>query len=255
MSKIGFIITTMLRDELLRKSVESLLKYKQDNREIIVIDQGEITIEKRDWLKEKNVHYYPISFDSGLSFSRNYGVQIAKQKNCDYVVIGSDSFLFNESIQKINTIVDLLNSSNYSFCGFSLDNCICGWEGKINLIEGQAFELDFVDKKKPHYILNKIPFWKIEICRNFFIAKIDILLNVQWDENLKLREHEDEFMRIKQAGYRGLWTDYIIAEKMTDRPNKYKQLRNKNMQEGLIYLQKKWNIKNWIKYKKFNNAK
>jgi len=255
MSKIGFIITTMLRDELLRKSVESLLKYKQDNREIIVIDQGEITIEKRDWLKEKNVHYYPISFDSGLSFSRNYGVQIAKQKNCDYVVIGSDSFLFNESIQKINKIVDLLNSSDYSFCGFELTNSICGWEAKLKLIEGQAFELDFIDKSKVSLLGTSFPTWNVEICRNFFIAKIDMLLNVKWDENLKLREHEDFFYRIKQTGYKGLWTNYIIAEKMTDRPNKYKQLRDKNMQEGLVYLQKKWNIKGWIKYKNFHNAK
>jgi len=251
MVKIGIIITAFERKELLTKCLDSLNKFKPSNCEIIVVDQSKEY--NGDWIC--GCRYYKVPFDSGLSYCRNYGVQKAKELGCDYVLIGSDSFLFNESIQKIDKIVDLLKSSNHSFCGFELINTICGWEAKMKLIENQAFELDFIDKKEPHQIINNIPFWNVDICRNFFLAKIDILLNVKWDENLKLREHEDEFMRIKQLGYKGLWTNYIIAEKMTDRPNEYKQLRDKNIREGLIYLQKKWNINKWVKYINLNKAK
>jgi len=232
MAKIGIIITLFERNKLLFKSVQSLLDNWQNNFELIIVDQGHYSGEKSKWVFENNLinNYYYIPFDSGLSASRNYGVKKAKELGCDYVIIGSDSFLFNKSIQKINEIVDLLNSSDYSFCGFDLTNTICGWEAKLNLIEGQAFELDFVDKKQkdfdilttakpskeyinedgsPALVGDVIPFWKVDICRNFFIAKIDMLLNIQWDENFRLLEHEDFFYRVKQAGYSGLWTNYI----------------------------------------------
>ena len=257
MAKIGIIITSFERNELLTKCLDSLNKFNLSNCEIIVVDQSKEY--NGDWVS--GCHYYKLPFNSGLSVCRNYGVQKAKELGCDYVIIGSDSFLFNESIQKINEIVDLLKSSDYSFCGFELTNCICGWEAKLKLIEGQAFELDFIDKNNTNNDLwalrsdTQSRCYEVDICRNFFIAKIDMLLNVQWDENFRLLEHEDFFYRVKQTGYKGLWTNYIIAEKMTDRPHEYKELREKNMREGRIYLQKKWDITGWVKYIGLDKAK
>ena len=83
MNKIAIIITAFCRDELLYKSVQSAIDNKLDNFEIIVVDQGYTTIEKRDWLEERNVHYFPVSFNSGLGFCRNFGVQKAKELDCN----------------------------------------------------------------------------------------------------------------------------------------------------------------------------
>ena len=239
MNKIAFIITTMNRPELLKKSLNSLFKVKEDNREIIVIDQSDKEIKPKF-----PVHYYKVKFNSGLSYCRNFGVKEAKNLKCEFCVLGSDSFLFNETLNKINN----LPLNNYDLIGFELLGCKCGWEGKLNLIEGQSFELDFVDKSE-----SKL-FYDIDICRNFFIAKTDSLLDVKWNENLKLAEHEPFFHEYKKKGYKCGWTNMIIAEKMKDSSNEYKMLRQLNFNEGKEELKRIYGIKKWITYKNLDRA-
>lgn len=253
-----FLITTFLRDSLLYKSVESLLPYLGDNA-IIIVDQGHLTDEKEQWLDKyefdainysrknnpQKRFYYQVPYDSGLSFCRNYGIQMAKELGSEYVVIGSDSFLFNETIGAITS----LTFDGYDLAGFELDNCTCGWEGKLNLIEGEAFELDFIDKSK------KKLYYNVDICRNFFIAKTDSLFNSPWDNNLKLQEHELFFYNYKKNGYKCIWTPIIVAEKLTERPNEYSSLRQKNINDGRKYLQKLLGIKKWVIYKNLDRAK
>lgn len=255
---ITYIITTFLRDELLYKSVESLLPYLGANA-VIIVDQGHLTEEKEQWLYKNNFDsfnysrknipqkrfYYQVPFDSGLSYCRNYGVKRAKEIGSNHVVIGSDSFLFNGTI----TMFDALPLCLFDLFGFQLKNCQVGWEAKLSLIEGEAFELDFIDKSEPY------TFYDIDICRNFFIAKTDSLINSPWDENLKLGEHELFFYNYKKNGYKCVWTDLIYAEKMTDRPGEYSSLRQKNFNEGQKYLKKLLGISGWVKYKNLERAK
>lgn len=256
--KIGIIITTFERNKLLYKCVASLIKNWQDNFELIIVDQGNYSSEKCKWILDNRLldSYYHVPFNSGLSFCRNYGVQRAKHKQCEYILLGSDSFLFNSSIKKLNFLIkhDLFN---YDILGFDLKNCVCGWEAKLDLIKEQHFELDFIDKKKEDNLLheNKVYIWECDITRNFFLVKINSLFNVKWDENLKLREHEEWFYRYKLANYKTGWTHYIHAKKETERPSNYKVFRDKNMREGLDYLLKKYKIKRWITYKNFERAK
>ncbi|MFA5300428.1 MAG: LAGLIDADG family homing endonuclease [Lutibacter sp.] len=68
-------------------------------------------------------------------------------------------------------------------------------------------------------------------------------------------EHEDEFIRIKQAGYKGLWTNYIVVEKMTDRPTEYAELRKQNWNKCQKLLLKKWGLRTWIRYVHLNEVK
>jgi hypothetical protein len=267
-SKIAFLITTFLRDELLYQSIESLLSYLQDNWIILIADQGNISEEKKKWilkLKQKypdNLHYRQVSFNSGLSYGRNYLINLAKEKNCEYVVLASDNFLFNKSIQKIDKIVDFLKSNNYyDLIGFELENCICNWEAKLNLIKNEYFELDFINTKSimceyyAHEFNNYIKIFDCDIVRNFFVAKIDGLLNTKWDNNLKCREHEDFFWRYKQLKYKVGWTNQIYVKKLTDRPKEYDKYRKGNMYFGLNYLKNKYKIKKWIKYINVENMK
>ena len=251
MDKICFIITTFGRDELLYKSVESLIPYIQDNWKILIIDQGNNTKEKTKWIndirfnKPDLVHYRCVEFNSGLSYCRNFGVQKAKEFGCKYCVIGSDSFLFDESILHLDAIC----CHNYNLIGFELYGCKCGWEAKLNLIERESFELDFIDKSTPQV------FYDIDICRNFFVATTDSLLDSPWDNDLKLGEHEDFFYRYKLANYKCIWSNFISGTKMADRPNEYAKIRKENFDNGIKYLREKWNIKGWVSYKNLDRAK
>lgn len=260
---IGIIITTFLRDDLLFKSIQSILDNWNQEFKIIIIDQGNTgNIQKHNFIDKNNLssNYHIVPFNFGLSYCRNYGVQKAKELGCEYCFIGSDSFLFNESLKQLKAIIYAKEYDNYNLVGFELIPSVCGWEAKLNLIENKYFELDFIDKSSQQDI-NKlrshspISLWNIDICRNIFIADTGSLLKTQWDNNLKLGEHEDFFWRYKQNGYKCAWTNALYANKMTDRPNEYKQLRRTNFNEGLIYLRKKYNITNWVEYKNLERAK
>jgi len=264
---ITYIITTFLRDELLYKSVESLLPYLGDNA-VIIVDQGNLTEEKENWLdnnrfdainysRKNNIQkrfYYQVPFNKGLSFCRNYGVQMAKELGSEYVFIGSDSFIFNKDIQKFNDITN----TNYDIVGTDLKPSTCGWEAKLNLIEGEAFELDFIDKNGIYnigYGNLGLTIFNVEICRNCFIAKTEVLLNTPWDEDLLLGEHEDMFWRLKQAGVKVGWTPNIVLEKQTDKPSEYLKYRTKNFNDGRKKLKEKYSITGWVKYKNLERAK
>jgi hypothetical protein len=248
MNSISFLITTFLRDSLLYKSVQSLIDNYFEGMNIVIIDQGNPSKEKTEWMYTlpNYCYYFTIKFDSGLSAGRNMGVAISKEFGCEYTFIASDSFLFNESIKKTPSVIHLLDT--YGLVGFSLKNSTCRWEGKLNLIESKCFEIDFCDPNNP---IDFPPFkiLECEIMRNFFIARTDILLTTKWDENLLLGEHEDEFYRLKLQGVKCCWTKDIFAEKMNDNPPEYLKYRKQNFNEGIKKLLQKYQITSWISYK------
>lgn len=267
LNKICFIITTFLRDELLYKSVNSLIPFLGQNK-IIIVDQGNLTEEKFKWLedtgfeaidhccpnKNQRLLYYQVPFDSGLSYCRNYGVKKAKESDCQYVFIGSDSFLFNNSILKLHYLIEQ-KMFGYNIIGVELQPSVCGWEGKLNLIEGESFELDFLDKKDPSLAKTDLNIYDVDICRNCFLAETNVLINTPWDENLKLAEHEDEFYRLKLANVKVGWTSSILLTKQTDRPTEYAKYRKEHFDNGMRYLLQKYHIKHWIKYVNLERAK
>jgi len=245
-NKIGILITTFCRDELLDKAVKSVSEnLHTDDYELIIVDQHAST--KKATLYSHLFNYSSVPFNSGLSFGRNYGVQKAKELGCEYVLIASDSFLFNKSIKELNKCKHMMEIGMKDLMGFELQNC-CGWEAKLSL-DITGFTLDFIDKSEDRQ------FYKCDIVRNFFLATTDSLLDVKWDNNLKLAEHEDFFHRYKKAGYKVCWTDAIIAEKMTDRPNEYLGYRKQNFEEGLQYLIKKYKTTGWVNYLHLSRAK
>ena len=246
-NKIGIIITTFCRDELLAKTVKSVYEHLHTNDyELIIVDQHAST--EKATLYSHLFHYSSVAFDSGLSYGRNFGVQRAKELGCEYILIASDSFLFNKSIKKLNECKHMMEIESLDCLGFELDGCCCGWEANLSL-DVTGFTLNFIDKSEDK------PFYKCDIVRNFFLATTESLLDTKWDENLKLAEHEDTFWRYKQKGYKVAWTNKIIAEKMTDRPMEYLSYRKQNFKNGLQYLRKKYKTTGWVNYIHLDRAK
>jgi glycosyltransferase involved in cell wall biosynthesis len=257
MNKIGFIITTFLRDELLFKSVKSLLEYKQNNWEIIIIDQGNNAEEKTKFINQNfnKIHYYQVLFDSGLSYGRNFGVQKATDLECDYIVILADSIIINQSIKNINKLFFLFQeNSKLGKIGFQLENRI-GWEGWLSIIPNESFFLDFIDKSK--FLNNDKINAKLipcNICKNFYLATCKSLLNVPYDEKLKIMEHEDNCIRYSEK-YETIWTDLISASYENYKPDNYLKYRKRMYNEFMKILLNKYNLKTWIQYKNLQNAK
>ena len=244
MNKVSLIITTCLRDELLSKSVESILPYLNEDLQLIVVDQDP-TLNKVEYFS--NWHYISIPYNSGLSYARNIGVLKAKELGCKYVIIGSDSFLFNKSIKKIDNLIHN-NLYGYDLLGFELSGCVCDWECYLKLVPEKYFELEFIEKDMSFSQQDNFKLFGCDIVRNFFLAKIDTLIDSPWNNELKLAEHEAFFYEYKQRGYKVGWTDLISANKMKDRPDNYSKLREENFRNGKENLQKIYKIKSWISY-------
>lgn len=254
---IAILITTFNRDELLYKAIQRLVDLNLKDCIVLVGDQGNISEDKRNYynnLKSEKFDWIELPFDCGLSYGRNRLVELAKEKECEYCILGSDSFLFTESIEKVNHLIGM-NLYGYDLLGWELIPSTCGWEAKLKLIEGHSFELDFIEKDMKFSKADNFGLYECDICRNIFIAKTESLFEVKWDENFRLCEHEDFFYRYKLQGFKVAWTNLILSNKMTDRPTKYADFRRVNFQEGKRLLMEKYNIKGWVSYQNLQRAK
>lgn len=187
-NRIAILLTTFLRDELLKETIQSIIKYFPENSFLYVGDQGIHTKEKDNYFKalfEKsgNVFFYKLPYDCGLSFARNYLVSKASMNNIPYCLITADSIQFTDKYPFQDIIKGMVNKED-ALVGLNIADRI-PWEWNIDLIP------------KKHFWLSKIPDYdivqfkdftikKVSMCRNFFLAKTEALLDVKWDNELKL---------------------------------------------------------------------
>jgi len=244
MKKIAVLFTTFLRPELAQITVNSIIENTCEkpglNTIILIGDQDESLKE----IHYKRLVHYKLPFDCGLSASRNFLVQKAKEMNCEYCLLTADSIKFTE-MYNFNPVIDFLEKEEKrALMGFQLNSRL-PWEGDLELIEGKHFLLD--TPKRPKIIFKGMTIQPVDICRNFFLAKTDALLQVQWDKELRLAEHEDWFYRFKQAGYESFYTDYIKADYIGTKDGEYGKYRGRIGEFKRILL-KKYNLKEWIKY-------
>jgi len=275
MNKIAIIIPTIHRDEILMETINSILDNYQDNWVILIGDQN----KEEDWSFEKSSFYHSacaeahtalrnqdrikvhhLPYDCGLSHARNELVKLANNLDIKYCLIGADSIKFTESMKSINYLIKYLNYSpdfNIDLLGLEVQERI-SWEAWLDLQD--SFILDFIEKNPiegllDRYCKNNITIWNCDIVRNFFLATTKSLLEVKWDNNLKMMEHEDFFWRYKQTGYKVGWTNYSSGKYSPGIDIEYKKIRAKNMNISKEELKQKYNLKSWVQYINLKNAK
>lgn len=262
---IAIIIPTIERDDLLISTIDSIIAYWQPNWRVYIIDQNEndtkdkqrfyriVSSEFHDYDKQ-SIHVERVPYNSGLSYCRNKGVELAKKDGIPYCLIGADSIYFDKSMANINDLIRYFK--RYDLLGLDISNRI-KWEAKMKLIEGSHFELDFINTVCKTCNNKKLIIWNCDIVRNFFLAKTEYLDKIKWDQSLLMREHEDFFYRFKQEGLKVGYTNWCNGiykgDKYKNKPGIYKKLRDQNMREGLKRLKEKYNITGWVKYKNLEN--
>ncbi len=212
---IAILIPTFLRDERLMKSIESILKRCEHDDmfrkwvRIYVADQGhpEWSEQKTEFykkLKEGGHKVYKTPFNSGLSYNRNFLVQQSVEP---YVMIVDDDFEFTADTD-LGAFLEVLNHRE---C-----NGVVG--GNIENRPPYHADLVFEEKENGRYLyrvqkLNEpqnlhiynttqknkeLTYFYTDIVLNFFLAKREVLEEVPLDNDLKLVEHTDHFLRIKR---------------------------------------------------------
>ncbi|MDI6729839.1 MAG: hypothetical protein QMD44_13080, partial [Thermodesulfovibrionales bacterium] len=186
-------------------------------------------------------------FDCGVSYARNYLIQAAFKKGIRYCLLTADSIEFiPETVANLAKAINFLqNNPGIGILGFDLKDRT-PWEY-------------FMDLKDNHFLLKKndaieidpatgLRIKRCDICRQFFLARIETIVKVKWDEDLKTGEHEDFFWRYKQAGYKVCWTPDIIGNYINYKPAGYVKYRNRQYSEFREILFRKHNLNNWVEY-------
>lgn len=251
-NKIAIVISTIARDDLLLKCLNSILDVWQDGWKIFVVDQNQYHSEEKELLykmlcrkdhppDKQCLEVIYTDWNIGLSRARNLGVKKAWEQGFAYTIISADSIYFDQSMKELPNL--LYKYSTYNLLGFEIKGRGCNWEGKLTLNPGQSFVLDFIEKDYNCEIQD------VTCCRNFFVANTISLINCPWDEDLLMHEHEPWMWSYSQARNKMAWTPKITGTYIGEKTGIYAKLRQQNMQECRQKLLTKWGIKRWIEYK------
>lgn len=181
-SKIIILLATFNRAHLLRETLESIINQTHKNWVCIIIDDFSCdnTYDVVDQYRKKDLRftYYkkPSHYKKGLSASRNYGLDLAKNHQPDFLQFFDDDDIMHP--RKLELQIENLEAN------FNADFCLCGAKNfkKISEIEGKEI-YDFPELKKlsigEAYLTGKINFVAQVPLFRYSYAK-----NFEFDEDL-----------------------------------------------------------------------
>jgi len=82
-------------------------------------------------------------------------------------------------------------------------------------------EPNFSDMGPPCVLVDFVP--------NFFLARTDSLLKLQWDNNLKVGEHEEFFLRFNSGNFRAAYCTALYIENQQDKCNNVEDVNAERM--------------------------
>jgi hypothetical protein len=247
MNTIAILVTTFLRDNLLYKTLQTVVDNYPKDSIILIADQGYSSSEKDitiDYYKSQiPLECYKIPFDSGLSFARNFLVQKASEMNVPYCLMLEDSTQFIQSYN-FQPIIDILETNKkIGKIGFEAGNSKCPWEYLLE-VTPSGVKFSYSDEWLE---FNNIKFLRVDICLNIFLATTQSLLDVPYDNELKLGEHEDHAIRYKEK-YLTYWTNsYCFKRIVANTSDEYQTYRNR-LKDYIKIVKQKYNMSGWVIY-------
>lgn len=259
--KIAIIIPSFLRLELLQECLDSISKYWNNDYYVIVIDQNKSCCSDIINIpKNIKIEFIKTDFDIGALKARNIGIKRAKELGVPYTLIFADSMKFLSDYNFSSVIEFLEQEENRFLCGFNKTGSICTWE--CDMKKTTCFELDI--PRRPIIEFAELKFQPVDLCRNIFLCKTDLLADSLYDEDRKLCDHEVSFWRWKEKGYKCYYLDSILFGYKRYREGIYNQYRER-FHEEKKKMMKKYNLTSWVRYsedlkkkweqEKKNNAK
>ena len=247
-NKIAILYTTFLRDELMYKTVKSILDNLSDNCFLFIADQGLKTEEKNLFYKSlpaDKVFQWYLDYDCGLSIARNFLVKEAKSKGFAFCLLTADSIMVTQPLENLNFYIDFLEShEDYGIVGFKLNNRV-SWE---KLLRKNWLNDKFMIKNaSERQISNNQSFLRCDIVSNFFLAKTECLFQTRWDNDLKLGEHEIFFWNLKtQTYWKVFYNELYEAQYIKTYNEDYKKMRMRLYKQFVPLMMKKYHLNMWL---------
>lgn len=241
MRDIAIIYTTLLREDLAKVTIDSIVRNWDYRWQLFIGDQSPASWKYNEY---KDFQYFVLDKNCGLSYARNFLIKKAYEQGFKYILMTADSIAFTQQYD-FNKIIEFMESKKeIGKVGFNLTNRI-PWEFNLTLIPQTCFKLTV---SKEYEQFKDINFHKVDICRNFFLGKTEAFINVSYDDDLKLFEHEDHSLRFKELGYLTYYTDSISAKYISDKSFAYQHRRDELMKTSRAKLFNKYNLGSWMSY-------
>ena len=219
-----FIIKTFERPTKPVALVKSIEKF-YPNVPIIIIDDSKKPIDKK-WAP--HIQYIHTEYDIGLSEGRNRALKLVKTK---YFVLLDDDFEFTQQT-KIETFKELLEKYNFDLIGgklFEVDMPYLQYIGFFKIYRKVLYIWTYKD------ISNACEIISVDFTWNFFLAKTNVIQKNPWDSELKLGEHENFFLNLKNNNVKVGYTPHVVINHWPDwGKNKDGEIINRAYYDGRV---------------------
>jgi len=216
--EVVFGIKTHARANCTARLVDSLHQMFPCAR-IFVADDGNYT-EKPKGLPGVE-RYYDLPYDTGLGACRNF---LVDRVDTEYFMLMDDDFVFTPktnisfllSVMKAHPEIDILGAA-LSTGSYHGKLRITG--PMLNLTHGHRGQLTGVGKDSC---------WYYDIVANFFLSRTARIQALRWDDDLRIGEHEDFFVRAYKSRYGVAYCNNVVANHVQQRwvySSRYTQLR------------------------------
>lgn len=193
-NELTIIVKTFNRPDALVTLIKSIVRF-YPGLTILVADDGDNCIDPQE---VPSIQYFKIPYDSGLSYGRNF---LLDKVETEFFLLLDDDFEFFEK-----TNIDILFHALKETAALDIVGGAVVNNGNEPIFYNNALKIE--DGTLYHYRhqktgeLNGIPLF--DIILNFFVGRTTRVREVKWDNDLKVIEHEDFFLRCKgnlKVGY------------------------------------------------------
>jgi len=226
MNEIDFIITTFERYDLLEKLLVSIRKYYPTSKIIICDDSIKFTVDMNITV-DSNIFYVRTVEDIGLSAKRNILVSYTDKS---YILLLEDDFEFTDNT-KIEKMLEIMKREDADIVG-----------GKVINWDGQEIHFEHRFARDYNTLMEVEDFKKPDAVLNFALFNRRVFEKCLWDEELKLAEHNDFYLRLKQFNPKIIYAPEISIKHNKNNDLNYKQYRSR-ANEFLKIMMRKNNLK------------
>jgi hypothetical protein len=233
---MAVIMTTIERDEILKRCLPSYLQYPI---KLYLCDQNKVISQEKEHyyqsLRNKGHIIIHSEYDIGLSVARNKLLDLVEE---EFVLLTEDDIeLKSNPLQFLSMFHNPNDTNHLGVLGGQLIR------QPRNVPQNYEYELSLNDG-----ILEYLKSPNIDLCLNFFIAKSKLFQDIRYDNTLCLCEHTDFFLRLKQLKkWKVGFTQNLIGNHHFSLEGTYKDLRIRARDYYAELFRNKWGIIKVIK--------
>lgn len=201
--EVSIIVKTFERPGSLRRLLASILGSTAAGCRVLVGDASREPM--RAWDGGGRVSFFPLPFDSGLSYGRNYLLERVETPFC---VVLDDDLVFTERT-RLEVLLEIVARRGFDLAAGEGNLLVRGKPGHANL-ERRGRRLTLEPDAPPRSLVQGLPVY--DMVSNFFLATTASLRDIRWDERFKVYgNHIDFFMRYS-AKYRVTYTGEVVVD-------------------------------------------